>query len=68
MITSAVSDWPSHEAILGWRQAGLSVPCKVRFKLFALDHTLSIRKLVTLSNQDAIAVKQALGRLPASDG
>ena len=68
MITSAGSDWPSDVAIRGWRQAGLSVPCKVRFKLFTLDHTLMIRKLGTLSKQDAKAVKQALGRVLASDG
>ena len=68
MITSAGSDWPSDVAIRGWRQAGLSVPCKVRFKLFTLDHTLLIRKLGTLSEQDARAVKQALGRVLASDG
>ena len=68
MITSAGSDWPSDVAIRGWRQAGLSVPCKVRFKLFTLDHTLLIRKLGTLPEQDARTVKQALGRVLASDG
>ena len=68
MITSAGSDWQSDVAIRGWRQAGLSVPCKVRFKLFTLDHTLLIRKLGTLSEQDARAVKQALGLVLASDG
>ena len=68
MITSPGSNWPGDAAILGWRQAGLSVPCKVHFKLFTLDHALMIHKLGTLSKQDAMAVKQAPGRLLASDG
>ena len=32
MITSVGSDWPSDVAIQDWREAGLNVPCKVRFK------------------------------------
>ena len=68
MITSARSDGPSDVAIRGWREAGLNVPCKVRFKLFTLDRTLMTRKLGTLSKQDGEAVKKALGRILASDG
>ena len=68
MITSARSDWPSDVAIRGWREAGLNLPCKVRFKLFTLDRTLLTRKLGTLSKQDGEAVKKALGRILASDG
>ena len=60
MITSAGSDWPSDVAIRGWRQAGLNVPCKVRFKLFTLDNVLIVRKLGTLSKQDGDAMKRAL--------
>ena len=67
MITSAGSDWPSDVAIQGWRDAGLNVPCKVRFKLFTLDDTLIVRKLGTLSKRDGEAVKQALGRVLASN-
>ncbi len=52
MITSAGSDWPSDVKIQGWREAGLNVPCKVRFKLFTLDDTLIVRKLGTLSKRD----------------
>ena len=63
MITSAGSDWPSDVTIQDWREAGLNVPCKVRFKLFTLDDTLMIRKLGTLSKRDGEAVKKALGRL-----
>ena len=67
MITSAGGDWPSDVAIQGWRDAGLNVPCKVRFKLFTLDDTLIIRKLGTLSRRDGEAVKKALGRILASN-
>ena len=67
MITSAGGDWPSDIAIQGWQDAGLNVPCKVRFKLFTLDDTLIIRKLGTLSRRDGEAVKKALGRILASN-
>ena len=62
MITSARSDWPSDVGIQGWREAGLKVPCKVRFKLFTLDVTLIVRKLGTLPKPDGEAVGGALGR------
>ena len=67
MITSAGSDWPSDVVIQGWREAGLNVPCKVRFKLFTLDDTLIVRKLGTLSKRDGEAVKKALGSVLASN-
>ena len=67
MITSAWSDWPSDVAIQGWREAGLNVPCKVRFKLFTLDDTLIVRKLGTLSKRDGEAVEKALGGVLASN-
>jgi mRNA interferase MazF len=67
MITSAGSDWPSDVAIRNWREAGLNVPCKVRFKLFTLDDTLIVRKLGTLSKRDGEAVKKALGRVLVSN-
>ena len=67
MITSAGSDWPSDVAIQGWREAGLNVPCKVRFKLFTLDDALIVRKLGTLSRRDAEVVRKALGRVMAND-
>ena len=68
MITSVGSDWPSDVAIQGWREAGLNVPCKVRFKLFTLDDTLIVRKLGTLSKRDGEAVKKALEGVLASNG
>ena len=67
MITSAGSEWPSDVAIQGRREAGLNVPCKVRFKLFTLDDTLIVRKLGTLSKPDGEAVKKALGHVLASN-
>ena len=67
MITSAGSDWPSDVAIQGWREVGLNVPCKVRFKLFTLDDALVVRKLGTLSRRDGEAVKKAVGRVLASN-
>ena len=67
MITSAGGDWPSDVALLNWREAGLNVPCKVRFKLFTLDDALLVRKLGRLSERDGEAVKEALGRALASN-
>ncbi len=67
MITSAGSEWPSDVAIQGRREAGLNVPCKVRFKLFTLDDTLIVRKLGALSKPDGAAVKKALGHVLASN-
>jgi mRNA interferase MazF len=66
MITSAKSDWPSDVALKGWQEAGLNVPCKVRFKLFTLDDTLIVRKVGTLSKRDGRAVKNALSRFLAT--
>ena len=68
MITSAGSDWPSDVVIQDWREAGLLVPCKVRFKLFTLDDTLIVRRLGTLVNRDGEAVRKALAHVLASTG
>ena len=67
MITSAGGEWPSDVAIRGWREAGLSVPCKVRLKLFTLDHALIVRKAGALSECDAEAVRSSLARFLAMD-
>ena len=67
MITSARGDWPSDVAIRNWREAGLNVPCKVRFKLFTLDDTRIVRKLGRLSKRDSEAVKKALAHVLASN-
>ena len=62
MVASARSEWASHVALRGWREAGLNVPCKVRLKLFALDENLVVRRPGTLSESDGRAVDEALGR------
>ncbi len=67
MITSAESEWPSDVAIEGWREAGLSVPCKVPLKLFTLDDALILRKAGALSERDGEAVKNSLVRFLAMD-
>ena len=67
MITSVGNNWPSDVAIQDWREAGLNVPCKVRFKLFTLDDTLIVRKLGTLSKRDGVVAKKALGHILASN-
>ena len=66
MITSVRAPWPSDVAIQDWQGAGLSVPCKVRFKLFTVDHLLIIRKIGSLSTSDARAVRRALSRVLAT--
>lgn len=65
MITSTLATWPSDVPIQDWRDAGLRVPCKVRFKLFTLDHTLILRRLGSLSERDRASVGQMLGRVLA---
>ena len=67
MITAAVGEWPSDVAIRGWRETGLNVPCRVRFKLFTLDRTLIVRRVGALSKRDGAAVKAALRRVLAID-
>ena len=67
MITSAGGDWPSDVAIRDWREAGLSVPCKVRLKLFTLDDALILRKTGALSDRDAEAVRDSLARFLVVD-
>lgn len=67
MITSARSDWPSDVVIHNWREAGLEVPCKIRFKLFTLDDSLIVRKLGALSKRDGEVLRQRLGRALATN-
>ena len=62
MITSTRAAWPSDVSIRRWREAGLHVPCKVRFKLFTLDEDLIMQRIGRLSEEDGVAVKEALRR------
>lgn len=68
MITSVQDDWPSDVEILEWDQAGLHVPCRVRFKLFTLEERLIVRKLGTLVERDRIAVRAELRRIFVREG
>lgn len=68
MITTASGgEWPSDIAIRDWNEAGLSVPCKVRLKLFTLDGALILRRAGALSDRDAEAVRGSLVRFLAVD-
>ena len=67
MITSAAGEWPSDIAIRDWHEAGLSVACKVRLKLFTLDAAVILRTTGTLSERDAEAVRGSLVRFLAVD-
>lgn len=67
MITSTSGEWPSDVTIRAWREAGLAVPCKVRFKLFTLDDDRVLRRLGTLRRRDRKAVERALSRWIARD-
>ncbi len=62
MITSTRSEWSSDVAISEWETANLTVPSKVRFKLFTLDRALIVRKLGALAPADCEPVKNALFR------
>ncbi len=61
MITSArQSDWPSDVHLQDWQAEGLSVPCRVRFKLFTLGKAMIVSRLSQLSDNDRRTVKTAL--------
>ena len=60
MITTSRVTWPSDVTIEEWRQAGLVVPAKVRFKLFTLDNALIVRRVGAMHSRDGRRVKDAL--------
>ena len=61
MITSAhQSDWPSDVHLKEWRAAGLTVSCRVRFKLFTLEKTLIVRRVGSLADGDREAIRRML--------
>ena len=62
MVTSSPAGWRSDVPIQDWQQAGLAVPCCVRFKLFTLDDGLIVRRVGVLSKRDTAAVREALGQ------
>ena len=61
MITTArVSDWPSDVVLQDWQAAGLTVACRVRFKLFTLDVALVLDQRGVLSSRDRREVELGL--------
>ena len=66
MITTSPGEWRSDVAIRAWREAGLHVPCRARFKLFTLDDDRIVRRLGALAPQDREAVAAALSGLIAA--
>lgn len=68
MITTAKkSFWKSDIQLNDWKTAKLTVPCKVRFKLFTLDRQLITHRLGSLSISDKEAVKSAMKLFLATD-
>ena len=64
MITSSLQQaWPSDILLTGWQEAGLSVPCKFRMKIFTLEQSLIVRKAGALNASDATAVRLGLAQL-----
>lgn len=63
MITSAKqSSWPGDADVADLAEAGLPQPCKVRMKLFTLEHRLIIDRIGTLSDHDRRAVTASLAQ------
>ena len=61
MITSTTDHiWPSDVPISKWQEAGLTVACHFRMKLFTLDNNLILRTIGHLSPQDIKSVQTAL--------
>ena len=64
MITTATNAlWPLDVAIQDLAVTGLQTPSIIRMKLFTLDHSLVIKKIGKLADQDAVSVKAALQQL-----
>ena len=63
MITSAPGPaWSSDVVLADWRKARLTVPCKVRVRLFTLNNSLILRRVGVLSGEDAAAVRATFSR------
>ncbi len=66
ITTGRHSDWPSDVRVQDWRAAGLSVACRVRFKLFTLEKAMILRRVGALTAHDRAAVNKALSGCIAS--
>jgi len=63
MITTAKnSRWHSDVMLADWKTARLTVPCKVRFKLFTLEASKVVRRLGILSKADRSTVSGSIGK------
>lgn len=66
MITSVPgSGWPSDVELNNWREAGLAVACRVRFKVFTLDRSVIVGRVGSLSGRDVPAAKAQIADLVA---
>jgi mRNA interferase MazF len=64
MVTTAKrSSWQSDIELIDWKQSGLPVASKVRFKLFTLDRRIVLRKLGRLTAADTQKVKISLKKV-----
>ena len=52
--------WPGDSQIRDYKNAGLKVPCLVRFKLFTLDNLMILRKIGHLTHNDANQIRSQL--------
>lgn len=63
MITTAPEEWPSDVVVGAWREAGLRIPCKIRFELFTLDEEHIVEPIGRLAGADCDAVRTGLGQI-----
>ena len=61
MITTKTQPpWPGDTEITQYADAGLHVPCIVRFKIFTLDNRLVLKKIGHLSQDDTKKVTRRM--------
>lgn len=61
MITSTTDTiWPSDVSLDDWHEAGLTVACHFRLKLFTLDQALLVKTIGHLSSKDTKSVRSVL--------
>jgi mRNA interferase MazF len=52
--------WPGDAEIVHFQEAGLSLPCRVRLKIFTLDNRLIVRKIGHLAPPDVESARTSL--------
>jgi len=67
IATAKNSRWHSDVMLGDWKMAQLTVPCKVRFKLFTLEASKIIRQLGALSPAERSAVIGTIGECLATN-